>query len=107
MISREASIPVLAAPTPMSVTTARTCAATVSAGTRCTPDTPSEFCTVTAVTATHPCTPQAVIARRSASRPAAPPESEPAMVSARGGVGFTAVILTRRGTASRRRDHRR
>ena len=44
------------------------------------------FCTVTAVTARHPCTPHAVIARRSAATPAPPPESVPAIVMTRGGV---------------------
>ena len=52
----------------------------------CTPVTPSEFCTVTAVTATQPCTPQAAKVRRSAATPAPPPESVPAMVITRGGV---------------------
>ena len=55
-----ASMPVLAASSPMSVATASICAATVSGGSVCTPVTPTVFCTVTAVTATQPCTPHAV-----------------------------------------------
>ena len=70
----------------MSVATASICPATTSGGTVCTPVTPIEFCTVTAVTATQPCTPLAANVRRSAATPAPPPESVPAIVSARGGV---------------------
>ncbi len=81
-------MPVLAASTPMSVTTASICAATISGGISCTPVTPRLFCTVTAVTAQQPCTPHVANVRRSASSPAPPPESEPAIVSARGGVSF-------------------
>ena len=86
MIADVASMPVFAASSPMSVATASICAATVSGGSVCTPVTPSVFCTVTAVTARHPCTPQAVSARRSAAMPAPPPESVPAIVMTRGGV---------------------
>ncbi|COX26223.1 Uncharacterised protein [Mycobacterium tuberculosis] len=44
------------------------------------------FCTVTAVTATHACTPSSAIVRISAWMPAPPPESDPAMLNTRGGV---------------------
>ena len=90
MISVVASIPVLTASSPMSPATVSICAATVSGGIVCTPVTPTEFCTVTAVTATQPCTPQAANVRRSAATPAPPPESVPAIVIARGGVWPTA-----------------
>jgi hypothetical protein len=90
MVGVPASMPVLAASRPMSVATATICAATVAGGSTCTSETPIEFCTVTAVTARHPCTPQAVIARRSAATPAPPPESVPAIVRTRGGVVPTA-----------------
>ena len=50
------------------------------------PSTLSEFWTVTAVTATSECTPSSAKVRMSACIPAAPPESDPAMVSTRGGV---------------------
>ena len=50
------------------------------------PGDPEEFCTVTAVTATQPCTPHAARVRRSAATPAPPPESVPAIVMTRGGV---------------------
>ena len=86
MIAVVASIPVLTASRPMSVATVSIWAATVSGGMVCTPVTPSEFCTVTAVTATQPCTPHAANVRRSAATPAPPPESVPAIVSTRGGV---------------------
>ncbi len=85
MVAAEASTPVLAAPTPMSEATASICAATVSGGISTSPVTPTVFCTVTAVTAVVPCTPQAKKVRRSACMPALPPESDPAMVSAVGG----------------------
>ena len=87
MIADVASMPVFTASSPMSVATASIWAATVSGGRVCTPVTPREFCTVTAVTAMHPCTPQAVSARRSAATPAQPPESVPAIVMTLGGVG--------------------
>ena len=86
MIGVVASIPVLTASSPMSVATASICAATISGGSVCTPVTPTEFCTVTAVTATQPCTPHAARVRRSAATPAPPPESVPAIVMTRGGV---------------------
>ena len=45
-----------------------------------------EFCAVRAAMAVQPCTPKAAKVRRSAWMPAPPPESEPAMVRATGGV---------------------
>ncbi len=86
MIADLASIPVFAASRPMSVATVSIWAATVSGGMRVHAGDPEEFCTVTAVTATQPCTPQAANVRRSAATPAPPPESVPAIVSTRGGV---------------------
>jgi hypothetical protein len=50
------------------------------------PLTPTEFCTVTAVTATSACTPSNANVRRSAWMPAPPPESDPAIVITRSGV---------------------
>src|SRR5712692_1244735 len=85
MIAVEDSIPVLAASTPMSCTTARICAPTTRAGTSATPDTPRVFWTVTEVMALIPHTPRTAKVLRSAWIPAPPPESEPAMLSARGG----------------------
>src|SRR5690349_3234580 len=107
MIPAVASIPVLTASRPMSVATASICAATISGGTVCTPVTPTEFCTVTAVTATQPCTPQAAIARRSAATPAPPPESVPAIVITRGGVRPTVRSLTVRTVAGPAGRHHR
>ena len=52
-----------------------------------TPRTSAVFCAVTAVRAHVPCTRSAAKVFRSAWAPAPPPESEPAMVSAVGGVG--------------------
>src|SRR6266700_3246246 len=65
--------------------TARICAPTTSAGTSATPVTPSVVCTVTEVIALIPHTPRTAKVLRSAWIPAPPPESDPAMVSARGG----------------------
>ena len=79
-------MPVLAAPTPMSSTTHRTWAATISGGISWNPLTPTEFCTVTAATATQAWTPHSAIVRESAWIPAPPPESVPAMVRTRIGV---------------------
>src|ERR1700712_4563933 len=93
MISRDASIPVFAASTPMSPATVRIWAATTSTGTSWNPVTPSEFCTVTAVTATDPWTSHAATARTSAVMPAPPPESVPAMVRATGGRRADSVLL--------------
>jgi hypothetical protein len=82
------SMPVLAASTPISLATASICAATMSAGMACTPVTPSVFCAVIAVMALMPKQPSAEKVFRSAWMPAPPPESEPAMVRVRGGVGI-------------------
>ena len=79
-----ASIPTFTASTPMSEMTARTCASTISGGTGWIALTPSVFCAVIAVIAAVPCTPQRANAFRSAWIPAPPPESDPAIVSARG-----------------------
>src|SRR5438552_3407215 len=49
------------------------------------PCTPSVFCAVRAVMALVPYTPSAANVFKSACTPAPPPESDPAMVSARGG----------------------
>src|SRR5207237_6195688 len=84
MISADESMPVFAASAPMSPTTERICAPTTSAGTSAAAVTPSVFCTVTDVTAEVPHTPSAANVFRSAWIPAPPPESDPAMVSARG-----------------------
>src|SRR5262245_14521174 len=83
-ISADASIPVLAASTPMSETTAVIWSATTRGSIASYLLTPSVFCTVTAVTAVIPNTPSALNVLRSAWIPAPPPESEPAIVSARG-----------------------
>src|SRR6266545_8413316 len=56
-----------------------------------------EFCTVTAVIADMPCTPWARNVLRSAWIPAPPPESEPAIVSARAGTGNPSHLFRRRG----------
>ena len=66
MIVVDASIPVFAAPTPMSETTTRTWSATISGGISWNPLTPTEFWTVTAATATQACTPHIAIVRESA-----------------------------------------
>ena len=84
MISTEASIPVLTAPTGRSVATASICAATMSGGTSCTAVTSRVFWAVSAVITLMPKTPFASKALRSAWMPAPPPESEPAIVRAVG-----------------------
>ena len=86
MISDDASIPVLAAWMPMSSATASICPVMMSSGISWKPLTPTEFCTVTAATATQPCTPSIAKVRRSAWMPAPPPESDPAIVITRSGV---------------------
>src|SRR5919197_3202227 len=69
----------------------------MSAGTSATSVTPVVFCTVIEVTALIPHTPSRANVFRSAWMPAPPPESEPAMVSARGTTGsLTEVIPTTR-----------
>ena len=86
MMADDASMPVLAACIPMSLATASIWPAMTSTGISWKPLTPIEFCTVTAVTATQPCTPSNANVRMSAWMPAPPPESEPAIVITRGGV---------------------
>ena len=102
MIAGDASMPVFAAPTPMSSATASICAATVSGGISWKPLTPSEFCTVTAVTASMPCTPHSEHRPEVGLEPAPPPESVPGDGEDRTGSG-------RRGSgaaASRRGPYR-
>src|SRR6266498_2278861 len=84
MMSADESIPVFAASTPRSSATARIWAATTPDGTSHISVTPSVFCTVTDVRALIPHTPSTAKDLRSAWTPAPPPESEPAMVRARG-----------------------
>src|SRR5947209_11029922 len=97
-VSTVPSIPTFTASTPMSSTTARTCASTISGGMAWIALTPIVLCTVTAVIALMPCTPQRANAFRSAWMPAPPPESEPAIVSARG-VRAGSRLLTVRSVA--------
>ena len=78
------SIPVFTASDPMSESTASICATTISTGTPWIAVTPSVFWAVIAVTTEAPYTPKAAKVLRSAWIPAPPPESEPAIVSARG-----------------------
>jgi len=86
MVSTVASMPVLAASSPMSPTTRAICRNTSSGSAAGTSNTPTDFCAGTAHTAKQPGTPQAVNVRRSAEIPAPPPESVPPIESARGGV---------------------
>src|SRR5262249_13115752 len=69
---------------PISVTTTSICCRTNSGGTSKTDRTSTVFCAVRAVIADIPNTPNAANVFRSAWIPAPPPESEPAIVSARG-----------------------
>ena len=64
----------------------RSAAARSSGSSATTPRTSAVFCAVTAVSAHVPCTRSAAKVLRSACTPAPPPESDPAMVSAVGGV---------------------
>src|SRR5713226_1755768 len=84
MISALASIPVFAACTPMSSTTASIWARITRTGTSWMSVTATVFWAVMAVIADVPCTPNAAKVFRSAWMPAPPPESEPAIVSATG-----------------------
>ena len=79
-------MPVLAACTPMSVATRLDLPRDDVRWDFVKSLTPSEFWTVTVVTATSGCTPSSANVRRSACRPAPPPESDPAMESTRTGV---------------------
>ncbi len=81
-----ASIPVLTLRTEKSSSTVSTCWRTNTGSSATTPRTSAVFCAVTAVSAHVPCTRSAAKVLRSACAPAPPPESEPAMVSAVGGV---------------------
>ena len=81
-----ASIPVLAASTPMSSTTASICSATKSGASSRTALTSRVFWAVRAVMALIPKQPRASKVLRSAWMPAPPPESLPAMVRHRGGL---------------------
>ena len=84
MSGAENSIPVLAASTPMSSKTASSCAVTNSGGNSWMAVTPTVFCAVKATIALIPWQPAAAKAFRSAWMPAPPPESDEAMVNARG-----------------------
>lgn len=97
-----ASIPVLAARTSMSDSTASSCAATIAGEIAKKSRTPRVFCAVTAVTTSVPNTPRAQKVRRSAARPAPPPESLPAMVRATFGVELICVGTTGRHESRRR-----
>ena len=90
MMAAEDSMPVFAAPTGKSETTAAIWEDTSSGSISWTPVTATVFCAVTAVIAERPYTPCAAKVFRSAWMPAPPPESDPAMVRAdrRGGRGF-------------------
>ena len=84
MISADESMPVLAARTSRSLTTASICARMRSVGSSRIWVTSTVFCAVIAVMAEVPCTPSAANVFRSAWMPAPPPESDPAMVRATG-----------------------
>src|SRR5439155_872653 len=101
MVASVASIPVLTAEGRRSVTTEPIWASTCSAGMTCTSCTPTVFWAVTAVTAVVPYTPSAAKALRSAWMPAAPPESEPAMVRATDVVGVADPEAAAAGRAQR------
>jgi hypothetical protein len=90
--ARVASMPLLHAAGRRSDTTAAIWPATMSSGIACTALTPSVFCTVIAVTADVPNTPNAWNVFRSAWMPAPPPLSLPAMVSATGTVPDATVM---------------
>ncbi len=89
MTVAEPSMPVLAAATPRSSTTASIWARTSVGGRTRESWTPRVFWAVTPVIAQVPQTPKASKVLRSACMPAPPPESEPAMVSATLGRSFT------------------
>ena len=78
------SIPVLTAQRSKASATCANWSRSTSGSMPCTSPTPKGFCAVTAVMAAHPCTPCAQKARRSASTPAPPPLSLPAIVNATG-----------------------
>ena len=85
-IGAVASMPVLTLRTAKSSSTVSTCWRTKAGSSATTPRTSAVFCAVTAVSAHVPCTRSAANVLRSACAPAPPPESDPAIVSAVGGV---------------------
>ena len=85
-IAAVASMPVFTARTSKSSSTVWTCWRTNDGCIATTPRTSFVFCAVTAVRAQVPCTRWAAKVFRSAWTPAPPPESDPAMLSAVGGV---------------------
>ena len=86
-VAAVASIPVFTLATEKSSRMVSTCCRTNVGSRATTPRTSAVFCAVTAVRAQVPCTRKAAKVLRSACAPAPPPESEPAMVKAVGGVG--------------------
>src|SRR5437762_6139209 len=87
------SIPVLAAATSRSPSTASSSAATNSGATSATACTPRVLCAVSAVITVAPYTSKAANVFRSAWMPAPPPVSEPAIVRATGGRLRLACLL--------------
>jgi hypothetical protein len=71
--------------TPRSAITESIWSMTIAVGTAMTFCTPTLFCAVMAVIAVIGCPPNIVTVRISAWMPAPPPESDPAMISTRGG----------------------
>ena len=90
-IAAVASMPVFTARTSKSSRTVSTCWRTNAGCIVTTPRTSVVFCAVTAVRAHVPCTRCAAKVFRSAWTPAPPPESDPAMLSAVGGVASGTV----------------
>jgi hypothetical protein len=84
MMGAVESMPHFAASAPKSSSTERSCWATKAGERFSTPCTPTEFWAVTAVITDIPNTRNAENVLRSAWMPAPPPESDPAMVRARG-----------------------
>ena len=107
MMAAEDSMPVFAAPTGKSETTAAIWEETSSGSISWTPVTATVFCAVTAVIAERPYTPCAAKVFRSAWIPAPAPESDPAMVRATGGTSARRTPLTGRRCGRRApRPHR-
>ena len=90
-------MPVLTASAPMSVTIASICDRISEVGSSRTSVTPPVFCAVIAVMAEVPYTPMAAKVFRSACIPAPPPESDPAIVIARGVFFEVFIVLRSRG----------
>ena len=86
-VAAVASIPVFTLRTAKSSRTVSICCCTNVGSSATTPRTSAVFCAVTAVRAQVPYTRNAAKVFRSACAPAPPPESDPAMVRAVGGVG--------------------